>query len=144
MKFSTLFKKILSAIFPPTCFWCWIEWSYLCKSCHSTIHPHPELCPVCHRFSQYWKTCLNCFKVTSLDWVLIGFSYQWAIKKAKNHSFCCVHHYVLVVQQKKLITIKIVFVSKIARKCQARLCYQTRYPKQTLRQFVAAEEPSTI
>jgi len=81
MNFSQLYTTILSHLFPPTCFSCWNEWAYICKECHKDLCVHKDLCPSCHRFSQYWKTCLNCFRITSLDWVFVAFVYQWAIKK---------------------------------------------------------------
>lgn len=68
-------------LFPPFCFWCESEWALLCHSCHRDLHPHREICPACHRYSAYGKTCLNCYRSTHLDGVMIWFSYTESIKK---------------------------------------------------------------
>lgn len=81
MQWKKYYLSLLKLLFPPTCFWCWKEWSYCCIDCHKTIQAHPDICYVCGKFSQFWKTCLHCFKESSLDWVMIWFLYQWVIKK---------------------------------------------------------------
>lgn len=91
-KYYTL---ILNFFFPEVCFWCWREWSYICTNCHRDLQAHPDICPVCHRRSQFWNTCLNCFKESPLSGVMIGFSYSWLIKKLiraikYNHTTDCI------------------------------------------------------
>lgn len=76
-------SKRLELLFPRTCCWCWKVWSYLCFECKKQLFPHPELCPVCHCPSPWFKTCANCTleERTFLDGLLIGFAYKTFLKK---------------------------------------------------------------
>lgn len=76
-------SKRLELLFPRTCCWCWKVWSYLCFECKKQIFPHPELCPVCHCPSPWFKICANCIlgERTFLDGLLIGFAYKSFLKK---------------------------------------------------------------
>ena len=76
-------SKRLELLFPRTCCWCWKVWSYLCFECKKQLFPHPELCPVCHCPSPWFKTCANCIleERTFLDGLLIGFAYKSFLKK---------------------------------------------------------------
>jgi ComF family protein len=69
--------------FPPHCISCWQQGNYLCKNCKKKLLPHPEICPLCHRFSANYETCLNCKteKKWHLEWIIIPFCYSNEIKK---------------------------------------------------------------
>ncbi len=70
-------------VFPRQCITCWTTGAYLCKNCKKKLKPHPEICPVCHRFSKNYKTCLNCKpeKENVLEWIIIPFVYDDQLKK---------------------------------------------------------------
>jgi len=74
---------VLNFLFPRLCINCRAEGEYLCKSCKKSLTPHPEICPYCHRFSEDYKTCLNCRTDRShhLEWLIVAFSYQDLVKK---------------------------------------------------------------
>ncbi len=69
-------------IFPRHCISCWSQGAYLCKQCKKKLQPHPEICPICHRFSQDYKTCINCKsnKSLSLEGIIIPFVYTDLLK----------------------------------------------------------------
>jgi predicted amidophosphoribosyltransferase len=55
----------------------------LCKSCKKKLKPHPEICPLCHRYSQYGQVCLQCqlkYK-PPIQGIAILFSYNQVVKK---------------------------------------------------------------
>lgn len=70
-------------LFPAHCISCQKQGAYLCKSCKKKLIPHPEICPLCHRFSANYETCLDCKsdKHRYLEWIIIPFSYSNEIKK---------------------------------------------------------------
>lgn len=75
--------KLINFLFPPTCINCKKTGEYLCVDCKSTLTPHPEICPYCHKTSQFYQTCLDC-KISpynALEGVMIPFSYTDTIKK---------------------------------------------------------------
>lgn len=73
----------MNRFFPSHCISCWKQGNYLCKSCKKNLLPHPEICPLCHRFSANYETCINCKsnKERYLEGIIIPFSYGAAIKK---------------------------------------------------------------
>ena len=76
--------KLLNFLFPKQCINCSKTWEYLCKECKKLLKPHMEICPYCHKFSQDYKTCLNCksdYKNNFLEWIIIPFSYTTLLKK---------------------------------------------------------------
>lgn len=74
--------KLIDFIFPRHCIACWQQGEYLCKNCKKQIQPHPEICPYCHRFSQDYKTCIDCRcnKDNYLEGIIIPFAYTDSIK----------------------------------------------------------------
>jgi ComF family protein len=75
--------KFLDFIFPRQCILCWTTGAYLCKICKKKLDPHPEICPICHRFSKDYQTCINCKsnKEFFLEWIIIPFRYDNTLKK---------------------------------------------------------------
>jgi len=51
--------------------------------CKKLLEPHPEICPVCHRFSADYKKCINCRndKTFVLEGIIIPFRYDTILKK---------------------------------------------------------------
>jgi len=51
--------------------------------CKKLLEPHPEICPVCHRFSADYKKCINCRndKTFVLEGIIIPFRYDNLLKK---------------------------------------------------------------
>jgi competence protein ComFC len=47
------------------------------------LQPHPEICPVCHRFSKDYKTCIDCRtkKDFYLEGIIIPFAYTDLLKR---------------------------------------------------------------
>lgn len=70
-------------IFPKECLKCGKWWDYLCFECKKTLNPHPELCPSCHRPSQWFAVCWACKNEDkmALEGLIVGFSYEKRIKK---------------------------------------------------------------
>ena len=70
-------------IFPRQCVNCWKTGAYLCRTCKKKLQPHPEICPVCHRFSKDYRTCINCRtnKDFYLEGIIIPFTYTDLLKK---------------------------------------------------------------
>ena len=70
-------------LFPSHCISCWQQGNYLCKNCKKNLLPHPEICPLCHRFAAHYETCLDCKaeKNRHLEWIIIPFCYSNEIKK---------------------------------------------------------------
>ena len=75
-------SDLINHIFPPHCISCWEQGCYLCKTCKKRLTPHPEICPYCHRFSEDYRTCLNCRteKNNYLEGIIIPFAYCDEIK----------------------------------------------------------------
>ncbi len=75
--------NLINYIFPRTCIICWTTGAYLCKMCKKLLEPHPEICPICHRFSADYKVCLNCRseKKFVLEGIIIPFRYDKILKK---------------------------------------------------------------
>lgn len=80
---SALLTKLINLLFPSHCITCNKQGEYLCKTCKKKLIPHPEICPLCHRFSAHYETCLDCKsdKHRYLEWIIIPFSYSNEIKK---------------------------------------------------------------
>ena len=78
-----LVNKLVNRCFPSHCISCNKQGKYLCKNCKKNLLPHPEICPLCHRFSADYETCLNCKaeKNWYLAWIIIPFSYSSEMKK---------------------------------------------------------------
>ena len=79
-----LFHKLIEKIFPTYCLNCKKEWEWrLCKSCKKLLVSHPEICPICHKFSKNGQVCLSCQLVQGppIEWIMIAFSYNQVIKK---------------------------------------------------------------
>jgi len=68
-------------LFPKHCVLCWKIEDYLCSSCKKKLSPHPEICPICHRFSKDYKVCWDCKSWGSLEGIIIPFSYIDSVKK---------------------------------------------------------------
>jgi len=77
------FIDFIDYLFPRQCINCWSVWAYLCKTCKTKLHPHPEICPYCHRVSKDYKTCIECRsdKCNVLEWIIIPFAYTNLLKK---------------------------------------------------------------
>jgi ComF family protein len=75
--------NFIDHIFPKQCINCEKHWEYLCKDCKKTLQPHPEICPYCHRFSENYKTCINCKTDHNnvLEGIITTFLYTWLLKK---------------------------------------------------------------
>lgn len=75
--------KFINFFFPKTCITCGKPGEYLCVDCKKTLAPHPEICPYCHRTSQFYQTCLDCriSPYNALEGVIIPFSYTDKIKQ---------------------------------------------------------------
>jgi len=76
-----MLKLILDFFFPKYCIVCETKWEYLCKSCKKNIIPHPEICPVCHKFSEDYMVCRDCIWLTKISGIIIPFSYTTSVKK---------------------------------------------------------------
>lgn len=73
---------ILSFLFPQVCLWCNKAWWFICYHCLKLVKSHPEICPICHLYSQDYKICYNCKLLqSSLYGVMIGFQYSGLMKK---------------------------------------------------------------
>lgn len=75
--------NLINFLFPKTCINCGKTGEYLCRDCKTTLTPHPEICPYCHKISANYQTCLDC-KISpynALEWVIIPFSYSDTIKQ---------------------------------------------------------------
>lgn len=74
--------KLIDLIFPRQCINCSTLWAYLCKTCKKQLHPHPEICPYCHRVSKDYKTCIECRtnKSNNLEGIIIPFAYTDVLK----------------------------------------------------------------
>lgn len=80
---TTLRTKLIDFLFPKTCINCGKTGEYLCRTCKTTLTPHPEICPYCHKISGNYQTCLDC-KISpynALEGVIIPFSYSDTIKQ---------------------------------------------------------------
>lgn len=55
----------------------------MCKACKRKLIPHPEICPYCHKYSQDYKSCLDCKSLlkTPLEGLVIPFAYTTELKK---------------------------------------------------------------
>jgi len=75
--------NIIDFLFPRQCIHCWTTGEYLCKKCKKKLQPHPEICPVCHRFSADYQVCLNCKSEKNfiLEGIIIPFAYTDILKK---------------------------------------------------------------
>lgn len=81
--------SIIDFIFPRQCVLCSttgspaVAGAYLCKTCKKKLQPHPEICPICHRFSHDYRTCINCRtqKNNYLEGIIIPFVYDNLLKK---------------------------------------------------------------
>ena len=80
---SALLTRLINLLFPSHCISCSKQWAYLCTTCKRNLLPHPEICPLCHRFSANYETCLDCKseKNRYLEWIIIPFCYSNEIKK---------------------------------------------------------------
>lgn len=78
-----LLDRLTSLLYPVYCIGCKVtgQW-YICRACHRSLKMHPEICPVCHRFSADYKVCLWCLPHSPLTGLIIGFHYHDIIKKA--------------------------------------------------------------
>lgn len=74
---------LIDFLFPRHCITCSKPGNYLCKTCKKQLQPHPEICPVCHRFSKDYQKCLNCKsdKNFVLEWIIIPFAYTDLLKR---------------------------------------------------------------
>ena len=73
--------KIVDFVFPVRCIWCSFEWTYLCRSCKKKLSPHPEICPVTHRFSPDFQVHIDSTSSVSYAWIVIWFVYEDLLKK---------------------------------------------------------------
>ncbi len=75
--------NVIDFLFPRTCVICSELWAYLCKTCKKKLQPHPEICPICHRFSADYKVCMNCRSEKNfvLEGIIIPFRYDSLLKK---------------------------------------------------------------
>ncbi len=67
--------------FRENCIICKADWDLICKSCQKNIELHPEICPVCYKYSKDFKVCIDCKENSFLDGVIIGFRYNFYIKR---------------------------------------------------------------
>lgn len=74
---------LIDYIFPRQCVLCSATGAYLCTTCKRKLDPHPEICPICHRFSKDYQVCINCKtnKDFFLEWIIIPFRYDNTLKK---------------------------------------------------------------
>lgn len=73
---------ILDFLFPRICSWCWSSGSYLCSYCRKSLHPHPEICPITHQNSPWYKVRQDLLtQKTHLDWCIVLFRFEPLIKK---------------------------------------------------------------
>lgn len=78
-----LTSKIVDFLFPRQCISCWILGAYLCRNCKRELKPHPEICPICHRFSKDYQKCINCRTTKNffLEGIIIPFVYDDLLKR---------------------------------------------------------------
>lgn len=74
-------KKIIDIIFPKKCLRCKRPWEYLCRECKKKLEPHPEICPVSHRFSPGFQVHVDHRNDVAYEWVVIWFAYTDLLKK---------------------------------------------------------------
>lgn len=72
---------LVNLLFPITCVSCNKTGEYLCRDCRKKLVAHPEICPICHRYSSHYKVCLQCFSWTPIQGLIVAFSYQSFLKK---------------------------------------------------------------
>lgn len=74
--------KLIELIFPRQCINCSATGAYLCKSCKKKLEPHPEICPLCHKFSKDYQVCRNCRSEKNffLEGIIIPFAYTDLLK----------------------------------------------------------------
>lgn len=70
-------------LFPPECCICKKKWAYLCKICKAKLKSYPEVCTLCNKFSQDFRTCPWCKRERNIviENILVGFYYNSVIKK---------------------------------------------------------------
>lgn len=73
--------KILDILFPRKCMWCDQLGEYLCAKCKKRLEPHPEICPVTHRFSPDFQVHLDHRAEVVYQGIAIGFWYNDLLKK---------------------------------------------------------------
>lgn len=75
--------RVVSYLYPIYCLGCSVQWQwYVCQDCHRKLQVHPEICPICHRFSYDYQVCIDCKHSTPLQGIIIWFHYHNIIKKA--------------------------------------------------------------
>lgn len=72
---------LANLMFPILCISCGKTWEYLCSDCKKKLQAHPEICPVCHNFSQDYRVCKSCSFSSPIQWLIIWFAYQSFLKK---------------------------------------------------------------
>lgn len=77
-----MIDKIAKLLFPDHCISCKKYGYMICHECKSKLKPHPYMCPVCHKKSDYFQVCKNC-KIWGIDFdgLDIVFYYDKIIKK---------------------------------------------------------------
>ncbi len=75
------YKTILTYIFPVVCIGCESEDSYLCHQCRKRLQPHPEICPVSHRFSPDFQVHIDYQREAAYQGIAIWFAYSDLLKK---------------------------------------------------------------
>ncbi len=74
-------RNILDKLFPIHCIGCHSLWQYLCAKCKKTLQPHPEICPVSHRFSPDFQVHIDHRRDVAYSWIAIWFAYNDLLKK---------------------------------------------------------------
>ena len=73
--------KLIDFLFPKVCISCQHPGDYLCLQCKKTLQPHPEICPVSHRFSPDGKVHIDYRREVAYQGIAIGFAYSDLLKK---------------------------------------------------------------
>lgn len=72
---------LANLLFPITCVSCNKAGEYLCKDCRKKLVAHPEICPICHRYSPHYRVCPECVSWVPIQGLIVAFSYQTFLKK---------------------------------------------------------------
>lgn len=71
---------MLSFLFPEKCVVTKKQWTYLSSEGSRLLQPHPEICYLSHTPSKHYKVSFAQREKTSLEGIIIGFSYNTYIK----------------------------------------------------------------
>lgn len=80
---SSMWSRLWDWLFPPQCLLCRQMGAYLCSSCKTSLHVHPEICLYSHKYSSWGETHLDERNNSDhhLAGCIIAFRYDTAVRK---------------------------------------------------------------